>query len=115
LGYLYPGQNLTLSLYLLPSFTFKVEVIAEIDTRQGNFTPCAVYSAKQYKQLIGGGCTNLNYRLAFPTDSWCELFLKLPQVKSSEYNIFYIRQLNCPLGFVKNRWSMSVLPIIQAV
>ena len=101
LGFLYPGQNLSLPLHLLSNFAFRVEVIAEIDTNHTHFTPCIVYSAKQHKQFIGTSCTKLNYTIAFQTDNWCELFLKVPQVTPLKYNIFYVRQFPCPLGFVK--------------
>ena len=113
LGFLYPGQNLTLSLYLFNKFTFKIEVIAQIDTNQTHFTPCVVHNAKQNKQLIGNNCTKLSYTIAFPTDNWCELFLKLPQVPPLEYDIFYIRQLSCPLGFVKIDGICQCYPLFK--
>ena len=101
LGILYPGQTLALPVYLVYNFTFKVEVIAEIDTNYTHFTPCTVYNAKQHKQLVGSGCNKLQYTIAFPTDNWCEIFLKLPHIIPLEYSTFYIQQLPCPLGFIK--------------
>ena len=99
LGPLYPGQALSLS-FSFALFALNVEVIAETDTNQTYFTPCIV-KPEENVQLIGTGCANLNYTIAFPTNSWCELFLKVPQKSGMWYNLFYIRQLPCPLGFIK--------------
>ena len=99
LGPLYPGQTLNVP-FSFALFTLNIEVIAETDTNQTYFTPCIV-KPKENVQLIGTGCTKMNYTIAFPTNSWCELFLKIPQKSGIEYNVFYIRQLPCPLGFIK--------------
>ena len=99
-GPLYPGQTLTVLFYGVFA-TLNKEIIVEIDTNQSYFTPCIVYNPKEYVQLIGTGCTEVNYTIAFPTNNWCELFLKVPQKKKMDYSIFYIRQLPCPFGFAK--------------
>ena len=101
LGYLYPRHTLALLLHYHGTYTFKVEVIADFNITHTYFTPCVVYNAKEHKQLVASSCTKLNYTIAFPTGNWCELILKLPQVTPLEYSIFYIRQLPCPLGFMK--------------
>jgi len=97
-------------LYRFALFALKIEVIVETDTNQTHFTPCIVES-QQNVQLIGTGCTKLNYTIAFPTNSWCKLFLKVPQKSGMAYDVFYIKQLPCPLGFAKKN---GALPIFEA-
>ena len=99
LGPLYPGQTLSV-FFRFALFALNTEVIVETDTNQTYFTPCIV-KPEENVQLIGTGCNNLSYTIAFPTNSWCELFLKVPQKSGMEYNVFYIKQLPCPLGFIK--------------
>jgi len=99
LGPLYPGQTLSV-FFRFALFALNTEVIVETDTNQTYFTPCIV-QPEENVQLIGTGCNNLSYTIAFPTNSWCELFLKVPQKSGMEYNVFYIKQLPCPLGFIK--------------
>ena len=98
----YPGQTLTVSLYANVNFTFNTEIITELHMRQTVNGACTVLNAKQNIQFLGKNCTTLKYTIAFPDhdSSWCELFLKIPQ-KHKLYDIFYIREIPCPLGFVK--------------
>ena len=94
LSSLYPGQTLTVSFYANVNDTLNTEIITELQTY---ITACTVLNAKQNIQFIGKNCTTVEYAIAFPTNSWCELFLKGQQT----YNIYYIKELPCPLGFVK--------------
>ena len=64
-------------------------------------TPCIVLDISENLQLIGKNCTELHYTIGFPTDNWCELFLKLASDSDNYLNIFYIWQLTCPTGFIK--------------
>ena len=113
LGSFYPGETISLPLYLLHNFTVNVEVIAEIDTSQAHCNTCEVHKVMQVKQFIGRGCTELNYTITFPTDNWCELFLKLPHITPQEYNIFYVRQLPCPFGFMKIEGRCQCYPLLK--
>ena len=99
---LYPGQTVTVSLYANLNSTFNTEIITELHMRQTVNVACTVLNAKQNIQFIGKKCTTVKYTIAFPDhdSSWCELFLKIPQ-KHKLYDIFYIREIPCPLGFVK--------------
>ena len=101
---LYPGQTLSLSLYANINFTFNTEIITELHMRHTiNNKACTVLNAKQNIQFIGSKqCTAVKYTIAFPDydSSWCELFLKIPQ-NYKLYDIYYIREIPCPLGFVK--------------
>ena len=46
------------------------------------------------------------YTIAFPTDSWCELFLKVPFGKHVVHRIFYVYAL---LGLLKKMEYVSVI------
>ena len=94
LNSLYPGQTLTASLYANVNHTLNTEIITELQT---NGTACTVLNPKQNIQFIGKNCTTVEYAIAFPTNNWCELLLKGQQT----YSIYYIRELPCPLGFIK--------------
>ena len=107
LGYLYPGQTLTVAFYVSMDFNFtaeteKLSIIAELNIKQMYASPCKVINAKETIQLIDKNCTEVKYTISFPINmhKWCELFLKTSQTQDI-YDIFYIRELPCPLGFVK--------------
>ena len=110
LGFVYPGQTLTIPLHYHHYFVFTVEVIAETITNITYLSSCIVHDAKQNKQLIKSNCTKLNYTIAFPNDNWCELFLTISHVTPVYYNKFYIRQLPCPLGFKKTDGTCQCYP-----
>ena len=99
---IYPGQTLTLSLYanVNNTHTYDTEVITDSGMEQPYVTQCTVLNAKQKIQIVGKKCTTVKYALAFPTNTWCEIFLKLPKTHN-QYDAYYIREIPCPLGFVK--------------
>ena len=97
---LYPGQTLTVSFYANINITKTETIIVETDIKQPYATSCIMINAKENIQFIGKSCTAVKYTIAFPTNDWCELTLKMSQTRA-EYNIFYIRELPCPFGFVK--------------
>ena len=105
LGYLYPGQTASLSFCYPDNFTTidYVEVSVDISINGTRFMPCVVHNSKELIQFTSKKCTRLQYTIAFLNDNWCELFLKMPFMHSGymEYNVFYVRQLPCPLGFIK--------------
>ena len=100
LGYLYPGETLTTFLYHHTVDTPNV-VVVKTDITQQHVTPCIVLNISENLQLIGKHCTQLHYTIGFPTESYCELFLKLASDSDDRLNIFYVRQMTCPTGFVK--------------
>ena len=112
LGSIYPGQTLTVPLYACLNFTFSTDIIAE-KRNETYITSCLVSKPTELIQHIGRNCTLLKYTIEFPTNEfeWCELFLKVPQTKFMEYSIFYIRQLRCPLGFVKINGTCQCYPM----
>ena len=110
LGPIYPGQTLIVPLYAHLNFTFTTNIIAE-KRNETYITSCRVSRPPELIQNIGKNCTLLQYTIEFPTDKWCELFLKVPQDRFMEYSIFYISQLKCPLGFVKSNGTCQCHPM----
>ena len=100
LGYLYPGQTLNISLHHHKIDTANA-VVVKTDIDQQYVTPCIVLDISENLQLVDKHCTNLHYTIGFPTDNWCELFLKIASDSDEYLNIFYIKQNTCPTGFVK--------------
>ena len=100
LGYLYPGQTLTVSLYHYNANTTNA-VVVKTDINQQYVTPCIVLDINEHLQLIDQKCNKLYYTIGFSTDKRCELFLKLVSDSENHLNIFSIWQITCPIGFVK--------------
>ena len=101
LGYLYPGQTLTISLSHYKGKT-ATAILVKTDLDPHNVTPCIVLNSNENLQYIGNNhCAKLHYTIGFPTDNWCELFIKIASDSDEYLNIFYIRQITCPTGFVK--------------
>ena len=100
LGNLYPGQTLTTFLYHDRVDTTNA-VVVKTDITQQHVTPCIVLDINENLQLIDKHCTKLHYTIGFPTESYCELFLKLASDSDDYLNIFYIKQIACPNGFIK--------------
>ena len=105
LGYLYPGQTASLLFCYPDNLTTidYIEVSVDIRINGTHYTPCVVHNSKELIQFTSKKCTRFQYTIAFLNDNWCELFLKTPFMHSGymEYNVFYVRQLPCPLGFIK--------------
>ena len=96
LGYLYSGQTLDIFLH-----SYKADSVAvKTDITQQFATPCIVLNVTENLQSIEH-CTKLHYTIGFPTDNWCELFLKIASDSDDNLTIFYIRQIACPTGFAK--------------
>ena len=110
LGPAYPGQTIMLPLHTQLTFIFNTDIVAEI-RNQTYIASCNVSHPNEIIQRIGRNCTETYYTIAFPTDGWCELFLKAPRDNTMEYSIFYIRQLKCPLGFVKINGTCQCYPM----
>ena len=100
LGYLYPGQTLTISLHHFEVDTTNA-VVVKTDINQQYVTPCTALETSETSQLLDKDCTKLHYTIGFPSKSKCELFLKIASDSDEYLNIFYIRQITCPTGFVK--------------
>ena len=105
LGYLYPGQSLNTFLrrkrVSIRNASTANAVAVKTDITQQYVTPCTILDTTENIQFISENCTELHYTIGFPTNSWCELFLKIALDSDEDLNIFYIRQIACPNGFVK--------------
>ena len=111
LGYLYPGQTLTLSLY---SHEAKIPtaIVVRTDINQQYVTPCIVLNISENLQLIDKHCTKLYYTIGFPTDNQCKLFLKVASYSDDHLNIFSVWQFTCPTGFVKTGERCQCDPVL---
>ena len=87
--------------HLHPSINAGYSVAINTDITQEHVTLCTVLDISEYKQIIDNNCTKLHYTIGFPTENWCELFLKVSPDSNDGLNIFYIRQITCPTGFAK--------------
>ena len=107
LGYLYPGQTMTLFLYHIYEWCDKcsTEVIVKTDYSFPYMKPCIVVNISEHRQFMNKSCTKVSYTIGFLTGDWCELFLKtvLDDDDDDDINVFYIRKLRCPPGFTKNK------------
>ena len=100
LGYLYPGQTLNIGLYPHKPSTSNA-VVVKTDIAQQYVTPCIVLNINENVQVIDKHCTNLHYTIGFSTENQCELFLKIASDSDLHLNIFSVKQLTCPIGFLK--------------
>ena len=105
LGYLYPGQTLSLFLYPISEQRNKYdtvfEVIVKTDINLPYIKPCTVLNISEHQQLVYTSCTKVEYAISFSTSVWCELFLKLKSDLPDTVNVFYVRKLKCPPGFAE--------------
>ena len=100
LGYLYPGQTLSISFYHQKPGGANA-VVVKTDITQQYVTPCIVLNISENLQLIDGQCSKLHYTIGFYTEERCELFLKIASDSDDYLNIFAIKQITCPTGFAK--------------
>ena len=68
-------------------------------------TACLVANSSEMKQFIKhNSCTELKYSIAFSSDiNWCELYLRTSFYDNQHTDIYYVTQLPCPTGFIKNK------------
>ena len=102
LGYLYSGQTIDMYIFINKHFNkSKVKLEFEFDTMQSYISPCIIDDNHQKLEASGAICNRVRYTVTFPTDTWCAVFLKLIGDSYDDLNIFYIKQLSCPPGFIK--------------
>ena len=106
----YPGQTMTLNIHpenlnTPEGFESYNSIIITVvnDSDWLPPTACVVTNSSELSKTIKNGiCTSLKYTIAFPTEGWCELYLKGFRDDGDVTDIYYIEQLPCPPGFVKN-------------
>ena len=99
LGYLYPGQTLTIFLYHKQCNKCDTEVIIKTDHRFSYEKSCTVMKIAEHRQFMNKPCTKMSYTIGFHTGDWCELFLTTSLDVDDDINLFYVRKLRCPPGF----------------
>ena len=100
---IYPGQTMTITL-INSRNTYGMEAYQTNDVVVDTSLPtaCVVTDPSEVKQFIKyNNCTELKYSIAFPSDNWCELFLRTSSNGIYDTDIYYITQLPCPIGFIK--------------
>ena len=111
LGYLYPGQTINISLHHLKIGRAKA-IAVKTDVNPGYATSCIVLDVSENLQSINKQCTKVHYTIGFPTDNWCELFLKHALDSDTGLNIFSIKQITCPTGFAKIHKRCQCDPVL---
>ena len=100
---IYPGQTITITL-INHRNTYGMEAYQTDDVVVDTSLPtaCVVTDPSEVKQSIKhSNCTELKYSIAFPSDNWCELYLRSSSHGIYHTDIYYITQLPCPIGFIK--------------
>ena len=101
MGPIFPGQTLTISL----SINYKTNNIIKtipisIDMYNSKYltkSHCKVHLANQIFKWITRNCTTFHFTILSNNEQQCELFLN---AKNNTFiTIFYIKLLNCPMGF----------------
>ena len=102
---MYPGQTISVNL-INSRGSYGDETYKANDVVVDTSSPmaCLVTNLSEIKQSIGhSNCTELKYSIAFPSDNWCELYLRSSPGDTQHTDIYYITQLPCPIGFFKNK------------
>ena len=113
LGYLYPGETLTIFLYNVnddPN-NYSMIVTVKSDISEPYTKPCVLLNFVEQSQLISDNyCSGVSYSsLKFDYGDWCVLFLRI----ADDYNErFYIRKLSCPPGFIEINKKCECDPMI---
>ena len=103
IGFVYPGQTLTIFLYHYTEEYYNSNAVVAL-VSQPNMPLCRVIHGNQYQQNMLSNqlwCNAVNYTIAFPTSGWCKLFLQTVLPVSDNVNLFTVRQYKCPTGFTK--------------
>ena len=102
LGPVYPGQTMT--VMLKDSRHTQGGNTNDVVVDTSSPTACLVNKSSEIKQSISkNNCTELKYSIAFSSDNWCELYLKTSFYDNQHTDIYYVTQLPCPTGFIKNK------------
>ena len=92
LGPIYPGQTITISL-INSHYTYGLKAYQTDDIVVDTSLPtaCVVTDPSEIQQPIKHSqCFELKYSIAFPSDEWCELYLKTFSHHIYHTDIYYI-------------------------
>ena len=101
---IYPGQTMELRVY---TNVIDVNQFDTMITVGNNITwlpptACVITDSSEMVQISKTQiCTTLKYTIAFPTEDWCELFMKGSRDGADKVDIYYIKEKPCPVGFTK--------------
>jgi len=108
LGYFFPGQALDLYISKHTELlkTSEITLISHSSYINPLYISSCIVTDIESLPFVVTNCTRVNYTVIFPTDNWCALFIKINTDSDEHLNIFYVKQLPCPAGFIlssKNR------------
>ena len=117
LGPTYPGQTITISLYNFRNkYGSEVYETKDVTVDTSLPTACKVTDSSKAQPIEYNSCTELKYSIAFPSDNWCELFLRTTShLGNSHTDIYYITQLPCPIGFIKTMVNVNVSHQLESI
>jgi len=94
------GQTLNIPLYYYTKEHNNPNVVISIIS-QPDIPLCTVLDVNQHRQTLDNQsqCTLVNYTIVFPTNQWCELYIKVVLPMSDNVNLFTVRQHMCPPEF----------------
>ena len=102
LGPVYPGQTMT--VMLKDSRHTQGGDTNDVVVDTSSPTACLVNKSSEIKQSINQyDCNELKYSIAFSSDNWCELYLRTSFHDNQHTDVYYVTQLPCPTGFIKNK------------
>jgi len=96
----YPGQDLAIHLYHNVDNPEPVLISSVLDKNLTSIQQCIIFPDNRH-YFFATQCDLIIYELAFPTDGWCAIFLKVFTDENDNQNIFYVRKLPCPPGFLE--------------
>ena len=114
LGYLYPGQTLNIYVYVNKHFNTsktRVKIDFESEVTQLYVPTCIIIDAYKKMEVLSSTCTRVNNTIVvFPNDTKCALYMKIFGDLYDNLNLFYIKPLPCPPGFIKANQICACYP-----
>ena len=93
LGYVYPGQTLTLALYRTHSKLHNNStVIIKTDIDLQYIKPCIVLNINEHSQIMDKPCTEMSYTIAFSLHNWCQIYLKILSDSDKQSKCIYCQK-----------------------
>ena len=104
---IFAGETMEVSIYIdaleirgFPNFDTLITAIQNVN--EALPTACVVANTTEMIQIAKSkSCYKLTYTITFPKHNWCELFLKGSRDGVDNVDVYYIKELPCPAGFIK--------------
>ena len=115
LGYVYPGQTLSLYMHYKSntSNSSTVKIIFKSDIDQLYVLPCLISPSETLQFVYSNSCMRVNYTIQYTPNPLCGLLLKHSILHDDYIALFYVRQLPCPPGFIIINIKCDCNPILQ--